>query len=219
VTERGAQTRTRLEDAALSLFLEVGWGATTGIAIRTRAGVSQGSWTHAFAGGKPEIAAAIFKGLHTELWDTVLAEIGRGGRRNLNDAVTAGLAQLVRQLRSDPKRYYLLCTLADVLLAESSDSCVRVVKDAAENVEGRLVQALWRYSKQIEPCSGRVAFALLFGPALALFEASCRDNDPVIFPEGAPERCTLSALSALSPIRARQPKQADPDPDQKLKLL
>ena len=150
MTERGEQTRAKLEDAALSLFLETGWEATTGFAIRIRADVSQGSWTHAFPGGKLEIAAAIFEGLHIKLWDAVLAEMERGKHRTYDGAVTAGLTELVRQLRHDPERCHLLFTLAPVLLAESSGGHIRPVKQRVEVVEERLVQALRPYSKQID---------------------------------------------------------------------
>jgi AcrR family transcriptional regulator len=115
VAERGEQTRAKLEEAASSLFLETGWEATTGSAIRKRACVSQGSWTHAFKGGKLEIAAAIFERLHIKLWDAVLAEMERGKHRTYDGVVTAGLTELVRQLRYDPERCHLTLHEWDIL--------------------------------------------------------------------------------------------------------
>jgi AcrR family transcriptional regulator len=207
VTERGDQTRAKLEEAALSLLLEIGWEATTGFAIRMRAGVSQGSWTHAFEGGKLEIAAAIFERLHIKLWDAVLAEMERGRHRTYDSAVTAGLTELVRQLRHDPERCHLLFTLAPVLLSESSGGHIRPVKQQVEVVEERLVQALRPYSKEIDSSLyvGPVLFSLLFAPTLALFEASRRDNDPAIVTGEVSKRCVVSAISGLRQTRTRPP--------------
>lgn len=220
MTERGEQTRAKLEDAALSLFLETGWEATTGFAIRIRADVSQGSWTHAFPGGKLEIAAAIFERLHIKLWDAVLAEMERGKHRTYDGAVTAGLTELVRQLHDNPERCHLLFTLAPVLLAESSGGHIRPVKQRVEVVEERLVQALRPYSKQINSSLyvGPVLFSLLFAPTLALFEASRRDNDPAIVPEEVSKRCVLSAISGLKQTKARRP-HPDANRDRQLRMF
>jgi hypothetical protein len=220
VTERGDQTRAKLEDAALSLLLETGWEVTTGFAIRIRADVSQGSWTHAFPGGKLEIAAAIFERLHIELWDGVLAEIERGKHRTYDGAVTAGLTELWRQLRDIPERCHLLFTLAPVLFAGSSGDCVRTVKQRAEVVERGLMRALGPYSKQIDSSLyvGPVLFSFLFAPTLALFEASRRGNDPAIFTEEVSKRYVLSALSGLKQTKARRP-HPDANRDRQLGML
>ena len=75
MTARGAPTRQALLTAAEQLLLEFGFADTTGVTIRERAGVTHGSWMHAFPGGVTDIAAQIYGTLHHRVWHEVLTEL------------------------------------------------------------------------------------------------------------------------------------------------
>ena len=64
--ERSAATRDALTGAAIAIFAEVGYAATTARAIAQRAGVSRGALQYHFPSWR-ELVAAVFDQLQSEL--------------------------------------------------------------------------------------------------------------------------------------------------------
>src|ERR1700734_3521346 len=78
---QGARTtKDRLITAARAMFEERGWEGTTGEAIRDRADVSSGSWTHFFRDGKVGVAKLIYLEADDAIWGAVLSRFAMPSR-------------------------------------------------------------------------------------------------------------------------------------------
>ena len=135
------QARRRdILDAALALFLERGVSETTADDMRARSGVSVGSFYHHFAGGKGDVAAALYLETIAEYQAGFLAELRR--HRQVARGVTATVRYHLRWVEShrDAARFLFnygdleLRSRPDEALAQLNTRLVLEVRNWAANV-------------------------------------------------------------------------------------
>lgn len=168
-------TREKLLEAARAEFFERGWSAT-GLAIRVRAGVSQGSWAHFFPGGKEQAAHEIYAELHFELWGGTLnlLEVGLGiACPPLLKAMTSFLDCVGRQ----PDKWRLLFQLEHGL---SQDGPMTRPTRQQQQLHCRVEQWSYAYlqSQKRDPF-GPLVYPIIFGPVITAVTRWLAD------PEGA----------------------------------
>jgi AcrR family transcriptional regulator len=159
-------TRTRLVDTARSEFERNGFNQATGQAIWKAAKVSNGSWRHFFRNGKIDIAAAVYPGLHAEIWDAVLEGLGGPPRTPDTRPIKRALEELIKQMTSNRGRAKLFFELQVVLAKPDLDGVVVEREQAARSVVDGWVAATIGAATP-SPISD-LSFGLIFGPAIDL---------------------------------------------------
>ena len=163
-TVRLLQTRARrrdILDAALALFLERGVSETTADDIRARSGVSVGSFYHHFAGGKDDVAAALYLETIAEYQAGFLAELRR--HRQVASGVRATVRYHLRWVESHRDAARFLFNYGDLELRSRPD-------EALAQLNARVVSEVrqWAANVGAGELAGMptdVATALWLGPA------------------------------------------------------
>lgn len=156
------QARRRdILDAALALFLECGVSETTADDIRARSGVSVGSFYHHFAGGKDDVAAALYLETIAEYKAGFLAELRR--HRQVASGVMATVRYHLRWVESHRDAARFLFNYGDLELRSRTD-------DALAQLNGRLVSEVRNWAAnvgagELADLPTDVATALWLGPA------------------------------------------------------
>src|SRR5215472_10706088 len=161
---RQVNTDTRRRDilnAALALFLARGVSQTTVDDIRARSGASVGSLYHHFAGGKDDIAAALYLETIAEYQAGFLAELRK--HRQAARGITATVLYHLRWVESHRDAACFLFNYGDLELRSRTD-------DALARLIARLVAEVHNWASdvgaaQLTDLPLDVATALWIGPA------------------------------------------------------
>jgi AcrR family transcriptional regulator len=161
---RHAQTQARrrnILDAALALFLERGVSETTADDIRARSGVSVGSLYHHFAGGKDDVAAALYLETIAEYQAGFLAELRR--HRQAATGVRATVRYHLRWVEAHRDAARFLFNYGDLELRSPTD-------DGLAQLNARLVTEVHHWAtdvgaEELTNLQVDVATAIWIGPA------------------------------------------------------
>jgi AcrR family transcriptional regulator len=187
-------TRQRLRDAAMAAFLEKGWEAVTGEAIREAAEVSQGSWRHFFPGAKAEVASEIYGQIHGAVWCGAMANFELPLIGKPSASIAAAQREFVARIEEDRGRAKLLFQLQSGL---QQTSAVRKINDQA-----RLERALiagWAEVAILDPGARPAAASchgLVFGSAIELCRIWAMGETDEL-PSAALRRVADAAIAAL----------------------
>lgn len=208
VSARQARTQTRrrnILDTALALFLERGVSETTADDIRARSGASVGSLYHHFAGGKEEVAAALYLETIAEYQAGFLAELRR--HRQAATGVRATVRYHLRWVETHRDAARFLFNYGDLELRSPID-------DELAQLNARLVTEVRNWAtdvgaEELTNVPVDVATAIWIGPAqqfarrwLAGGTTTSIDRAARVLAAGA--SAALSAATRLRPIGDRR---------------
>jgi AcrR family transcriptional regulator len=183
----GTDTRSRLLAATETAIRELGWDAASAEAIRKRAGASNGSWVHAFKGGRMEAATLLFLEWHASLWDPMLASLNADARPS-DRIFAAACTSLVNWMEQDHARARAYFVLRDVLIRQPAGNAV---PSRFQNDEHQV--AAWLKRLVAERCpSFPFCVPLVFGVVIAAARAWAES------PEGPSLRDALDHLLAAA---------------------
>ena len=197
-------TREKLLEAAKAEFFEKGWSAT-GLAIRVRAGVSQGSWAHFFPGGKEQVARVIYLELHADVWvetlDALEVTIGMAARPSLLKVVRSFLASVERQPDSWRLLFQLEHGLSQMGLKTQLTAEQQRLRSKVE------LWANWNMQSTKRRLPSALVFPITLGPALAAASdwlAGPREEDPTQWVKSL----TDAAIASLEGVASAAAKLA-----------
>ena len=164
ISARQVRTQARrrdILDAALALFLERGVSETTADDIRARSGVSVGSFYHHFAGGKDDVAAALYLETIAEYQAGFLAELRR--HRQVASGVRATVRYHLHWVEGHRNAARFLFSYGDLELRSRPD-------EALAQLNARLVSEVRNWAAnvgagELADLPTDVATALWLGPA------------------------------------------------------
>ena len=165
-----SDTRKKLLVAAEAEFREKGWDATSGVGIRKRAKVSNGSWVHAFPDTKIQVAEEIYVPLHASLWgDPIVALTAAGPGAAPEPNLLRTMTSLLSSVEVRPDDWRLLFQLEDGL---AQRGLAAVPTGALQR--RRLVVQEW-----VGRCRGEIVgdpnnpllYPIVFGPTLMTVRA------------------------------------------------
>jgi AcrR family transcriptional regulator len=157
-------TRSRLLDSAPEEFLARGYEGASGESIRKSAGVSQGSWTHAFPRQKAQAAAEVYVLIHEHMWADCLAKISRQTAGRAVVWVEQALQALCASFEAAPARVRLLLELEHALSRTAEQDAVRKCRTSVADVLASRHQA--SRSGLTRTLTGGFLYAAIFGPTL-----------------------------------------------------
>jgi len=196
-TERSAETRGALLDAAIDCILDLGWARTTTTEIAARAGVSRGAQLHHFPSKAELVTEAV-----EHLFARRIAE-SRVAFARLPDGAdrAAAMIDVLWEMFTGPTFYVAL----ELTVAARTDPALRA---RVSRVHARFIDDVRRTFREMFPPP---AEAVPFRDVVPLFVLSLLEGmalGKIVDPDDAHRTRMLAALKALAPVmEGRPPKE------------
>ncbi|MBS0561851.1 MAG: TetR/AcrR family transcriptional regulator [Proteobacteria bacterium] len=165
---QGAATRAKLLAAAETILLELGWDGVTAQAIQKRAGISQGSWAHAFPSGKAQVGAAIYTALHRDFWPAVLEPFKEHPRKNGQPTIRTCLDKLFAYAQQHRRRLRLLVSLEQILFGSNWSEDLESLQDEVDGILQPWADATFGHLPAAAKLGQGVLADVILKPALSI---------------------------------------------------